>query len=58
MISAEYAEPEVLHYIFEAIEEEPQPGETPMREEYRGLAFVYLKAALDPFIASLAPQRR
>lgn len=49
---AEYPEPEVLRYIVEAVEEDN--GEEVFRDEYRGLAFVYLKTVLDAFIASPA----
>ena len=51
-----YEEPEVLGYIIEALmdeEEYEQSGDVPIREEYRGLAFVHLKIALDAFIDSL-----
>jgi hypothetical protein len=53
---ATYPEPEVLRYIVEAImeEEDYTPEDPPIREEYRGLAFVYLKTVLDAFISSLA----
>lgn len=58
LLAFKYPEPEVLRYIVEAIVEEPQPDETPIRDEYRGLAYVYLRTALDAFVASLAPDRR
>jgi hypothetical protein len=58
LLAFKYPEPEVLRYIVEAIVEEPQPDETPIRDDYRGLAFVYLRTALDALIASLAPHRR
>jgi hypothetical protein len=58
LLAFEYPEPEVLRYIVEAIVEEPEPDETPIRDEYKGLAFVYLRTALDALIASLAPHRR
>ncbi len=51
-----YAEPEVLGYIIEALmdeEEYEETGDIPIRDEYRGLAFIHLKIALDAFIASL-----
>lgn len=49
----DYAEPEVLRYLYEAItEESTDPYETPIRDEYQGLAFVYLKTVLDAMIAS------
>ena len=51
-----YEEPEVLGYIIEALmdeEEYEESGDIPIREEYRGLAFVHLKIALDAFIDSL-----
>jgi hypothetical protein len=52
-----HREPEVLRYIVEAImEEDDDPDDPPIRDEYRGLAFVHLKIALDAFIDSLAPQ--
>ncbi len=53
---ATYPEPEVLRYIVEAIMEEEAytPDDPPIREEYRGLAVVYLKTVLDAFISSLA----
>jgi len=55
-----YPEPEVLRYIFEAImeEEDYDPDDPPIREEYRGLAVVYLKTVLDVFISSLAAAPR
>lgn len=51
-----HPEPEVLRYIVEAImeEEEYEPDDPPIREEYRGLAFVHLKIALDALVDSLA----
>lgn len=49
-----YPEPEVFRYIVEAIMEEEEAGEPPMRDELRGLAFVYLKTVLDAMITSLA----
>jgi hypothetical protein len=48
-----YPEPEVFRYVVEAIMEE-EPGDPPMSDESRGLAFVYLKTVLDAMIASLA----
>jgi hypothetical protein len=55
---AQYPEPEVLRYIWEAImEEDPDPEEEPIREEYKGLAFIHLKVALDALINSLGPRR-
>jgi hypothetical protein len=51
-----YEEPEVLRYIVEAImdeEEYYQSGDIPIRDEYRGIAFVHLKILLDAFIDSL-----
>jgi hypothetical protein len=54
----DYPEPHVLRYILEAImEEEEDPEGTPMREDYKGLAFVYLKTVLDAFIAAARPGR-
>ncbi|HDQ71265.1 MAG TPA: hypothetical protein ENN19_04105 [Chloroflexi bacterium] len=57
IILQEYSEPEVLHYIVEAIMEKDieEPG---FRDEYTGLAFVHLKIILDALIASLAPRPR
>jgi hypothetical protein len=52
----DYPEPHVLRYILEAIMEEDPEG-TPMREDYKGLAFVYLKTVLDAFIAAARPGR-
>jgi hypothetical protein len=54
---ATYPEPEVLRYIIEAINEEEDydPDDPPIRDEYRGLAVMYLKTVLDAFISSLAP---
>ena len=51
-----YPEPEVFRYIVEAImeEEDYDPDDPPIREEYRGLAVMYLKTVLDAFISSLA----
>jgi len=51
-----HAEPEVLRYITEALmeEEDHDPDDPPMRDENRGLAFVYLKTVLDAFVRSLA----
>jgi hypothetical protein len=42
-----YPEPEVLRYILEAIMEEAEyePDDPPIRDEYRGMAFVHLKIA-------------
>jgi len=52
---ATYPEPEVLRYIVEAIEEEDHdPDNPPIRDEYRGMAFLYLKTVLDALISSLA----
>jgi hypothetical protein len=55
-----YPEPEVLRYIVEAINEEEDydPDDPPIRDEYRGMAFVYLKTVLDAFISSLAAAPR
>jgi hypothetical protein len=49
-----YPEPEVFRYVVEAIMEEEEPGDPPMSDESRGLAFVYLKTVLDAMVASLA----
>jgi len=51
-----HPEPEVLRYIVEAImeEEEYEPEDPSIRDEYRGLAFVHLKIALDALANSLA----
>lgn len=51
-----HPEPEVLRYIVETImdEEEYEPDDPPIRDEYRGLAFFHLKIALDALISSLA----
>lgn len=53
---ATYPEPEVFRYIVEAVmeEEDYDPEDPPIREEYRGLAVMYLKTVLDAFISSLA----
>ena len=51
-----YEEPEVLGYIIEALMDEEEyeaSGDAPVRNEYRGLAFVHLKIVLDAFIDSL-----
>lgn len=50
-----YPEPEVLRYIVETImdEDEYEPDDPPIRDEYRGLAFLHLKTVLDAFITSL-----
>jgi hypothetical protein len=55
-----YPEPEVLRYIVEAImeEEEYDPDDPPIRDEYRGLAFVHLKIVLDALVDSLARRPR
>jgi hypothetical protein len=56
-----YPEPEVLRYIVEAIMEEEEdydPDDPPIRDEYRGLAFVHLKTVLDALISSLAAESR
>lgn len=47
-----YPEPEVLRYIVEAImeEDEEDPEEIPIRDEYRGLAFLHLKVMLDAMV--------
>jgi hypothetical protein len=51
-----YPEPEVLRYIVEALmeEEEYEPDDKPIRDEYRRLAFIHLKIVLDAFVDSLA----
>ena len=52
-------EPEVLRYVVEAImEEDDDPDEPGIRDEYRGIAFIHLKILLDAFIGSLAPRPR
>jgi hypothetical protein len=53
-------EPEVLRYIVEAImeEKEYEPDDPPIRDEYRGLAFVHLKIVLDALVDSLARRPR
>jgi len=53
---ATYPEPEVFRYIVEAVmeEEDYDPEDPPIRDEYRGLAVVYLKTVLDALISSLA----
>ncbi len=50
-----YPEPEVLGYITEAImdDEDSDPDDPPIRDENRGLAFLYLKTVLDAFIDNL-----
>ena len=55
-----YPEPEVFRYIVEAVmeEEDYDPDDPPIRDEYRGLAVVYLKTVLDAFISSLAAAPR
>ncbi|MFB0534719.1 MAG: hypothetical protein ACETWR_07035 [Anaerolineae bacterium] len=58
---ATYPEPEVLRYIVEAIMEEEEdydPDDPPIRDEYRGLAFVHLKTVLDALASSLAAAPR
>jgi len=52
-----YPEPQVLRYVVEAIMED-DPEEEGFRDEYKGLAFVHLKALLDAFVSSLAPRPR
>lgn len=52
-ITETYPEPEVLRYAVEAIMEEEEASGPPIRQEYRGLAFVHLKIVLDAMIASL-----
>lgn len=47
-----YPEPEVLRYIVEAIMEEGDPQDPPIRDEYTGLAFIHLKSALDALVQS------
>jgi hypothetical protein len=51
-----HPEPEVMRYIVETImdEEDYDPDDPPIRDEYRGLAFIHLKIALDALISSLA----
>ena len=51
-----YPEPEVLRYVVEAIVEEENYGsdDAPIRVQYQGLAFAYLKIVLDAFVDSLA----
>ena len=54
----DYPEPHVLRYILEAIMEEGEDlEETPIREDYKGLAFIYLKTVLDAFITAARPGR-
>ncbi len=57
---ATYPEPEVFRYIVEAVmeEEDYDPDDPPIRDEYRGLAFVHLKTVLDALISSLAAAPR
>jgi hypothetical protein len=58
---ATYPEPEVLRYVVEAIMEEEEdydPDDPPVRDEYRGLAFVHLKTVLDALTSSLAAAPR
>jgi len=57
---ATYPEPEVFRYIVEAVmeEEDYDPDDPPIRDEYRGMAVMYLKTVLDAFISSLAPASR
>jgi len=58
---ATYPEPEVLRYIVEAIMEEEEdydPDDPPIRDEYRGLAFAHLKTVLDALTSSLAAAPR
>ena len=45
-----YPEPEVLAYIIEAIMEDDNPDDPPIRDEYRGLAFIELKIVLDALL--------
>ena len=47
VILEKYEEPEVLRYILEALMDEKeyeQSGDSPIRDEYRGIAFVHLKS--------------
>lgn len=55
-----YPEPEVLGYITEALldEEDYDPDDPPIRDENRGLAFLYLKIVLDAFITSRDTRHR
>ena len=50
-----YPEMEVLRYIVDTImdEESYSSDDLPIRDEYRGLAFLYLKSVLDAFVRSL-----
>jgi hypothetical protein len=51
-----HPEPEVLRYVVEAIMEEDEeydPDDPPIRDENRGLAFLYLKVVLDAFISCM-----
>ena len=49
-----YPEPEVFRYVVEAImEKDDDPADPPLRDESRGLAFLYLKIVLDAFVSSL-----
>jgi hypothetical protein len=50
-----YPEPEVLRYAVEAIMDpwDEEIDGPPIRDEYRGLVFLYLKIVLDAMIASL-----
>jgi len=51
-----YPEPEVLRYALDAVmeDEDDEEGDPPIRDEYRGMAFLHLKIVLDAMIASLA----
>lgn len=49
-----YPEPDVFRYVMEAVMEEDEASGPPIRDEYKGMAFVYLKIVLDAMIASLA----
>jgi hypothetical protein len=50
-----YPEPAVLQYAVEAVMEQgdEETSGPPIRDEYRGMAFLYLKIVLDAMIASL-----
>ena len=51
-----YPEPEVLRYVLEALmeDDERDPDDPLIRDEYRGLAFMLLKTVLDALIDSQA----
>lgn len=48
-----HPEPEVLRYLIEAVMEDDEPDDPGFRDDVKGMAFIYLKIALEALIQSL-----